>query len=203
MPGFDSLLANALEKTIKENLGEKPIKKIEKRIFERYGVSLNESIVEFHKIDSVLREFFGAGADGLESKFLENICAVKSKSKSSNWITIKNDEVNKIILESFGDDDKSKILNSIVDESKIIQDILNYSDIPQTSGYRKINEMIKDGLLINEGFQLTKDGKKILKYRSLFDNLKIDIVKNKITVEVQLNQHVFTDSSILQVIRGR
>ena len=200
MTGLDNLLANSLELTIRQNLGDKAVKKIEKRVFERYGISITESIIEFTKIDSVLREFFGAGADGLETKFLENICTVKSKSKSNNWITIKNDDVNKVILESFGDDDKSKILKSIVNEPKIIQDILNDCEIPQTSGYRKINELIKDGLLASNGIHVGTDGKKIQKYRGLFDNLKINIVKNKITVEVQLNQPVFSESSILQVI---
>ena len=200
MPGLDNLLASSLESTIRNNLGDKAVKKIEKRVFERYGMSLTESIIEFNKIDSVLREFFGAGADGLETKFLENICSVKSKSKSNNWVIIQNDEVNKIILESFGDDDKAKILNDLVNEPKIIQDVLSDCKIPQTSGYRKINELIKDGLLASNGIYEGKDGKKIQKYRSLFDNLKINIIKNKITVEVQLNKPVFSESTILQVV---
>ena len=32
---------------------------------------------------SVLREFFGAGADGLEKRFLENPCAVKTSNNNN------------------------------------------------------------------------------------------------------------------------
>ena len=60
MGGLDLLFSKSLERTIKENLGEKASKKIEDRLFEKYGISLTQSIIQFQKIDAVLREFFGA-----------------------------------------------------------------------------------------------------------------------------------------------
>ncbi len=71
--GLDNLLVPSLRKTIEENLGKKTLNKIEQRLVERHGMNLVQAIKEFSKFDSVLREFFGPGADGLESKFLENI----------------------------------------------------------------------------------------------------------------------------------
>ena len=68
MSGLDILLKEVLEKTVRENLGKKPMQKIEKRLFEKFGMSVTQALTDFHKIDSVLREFFGAGADGLEKK---------------------------------------------------------------------------------------------------------------------------------------
>src|SRR5574338_189140 len=110
MAGLDRLLAKSLDTIIRKNLGEKTIKKIEDRLFERYGISLTQSIEQFQKLDAVLREFFGAGADGLEQRFIENICDVKT-TNNNNSITINNSTLTKIILESFGDDDKKKILS--------------------------------------------------------------------------------------------
>ncbi len=91
-------------------------------------------------------------------------------------------------------------MNSVSDESKIISDILNKCKIPQTSGYRKINALIKNGLLIPDGTVVTQDGRKINKYKALFDNIKINIVKNKITIDVQLQNENYNGSSVLQVI---
>ncbi len=200
MSGLDLLLSNSLEKIIRENLGEKASQKIEERLFEKYGISLTQSIEQFQKIDVVLREFFGAGADGLEKKFIETICKTKTKAKNKNWFTLEDNTINQTILESYGDDDKTQILNCVTDEPKIISEILTECKIPQTSGYRKINSLIKGGLLVTDGSIVSHDGRRVSKYRSLFDNVRINIVKNKITVDILLDRPDFNDSSVLQVI---
>lgn len=200
MGGLDRLLRYSLESTIRNNLGEKTTKKIEERLFEKYGLSLTQGIEEFQKIDAVLREYFGAGADGLENKFLENICKVKTKNSTNSWFTIKDGKIAQSILESFGDDDKASIINSVIDNPKIISDILASCKIPQTSGYRKINQLIDDGLLITDGHEFTSDSRKVSKYRSLFNNIRINIVKNQVTVDVQLESSNFNQSTVLQVI---
>ena len=200
MSGMDRLLVKSLDTVIRKNLGSTTTQKIEERLFEKYGMSLTQAIEQFHKIDAVLREFFGAGADGLEKKFLDNVCKTHGKNKKGNWYSITDSVIAHEILEAFGDEDKIKIFNSTADEPKIISDILNKCKIPQTSGYRKINALIKNGLLIIDGYSQTSDGRKIHKYKALFDNVRINIVKNKIVIDVQLSQQHFEKSSVLQVV---
>jgi DNA-binding transcriptional ArsR family regulator len=197
MAGLDRLLAKSLDLTIRENLGDKTVQKIEERLFEKYGISLAQSIEQFQKLDAVLREFFGAGADGLEQRFLKNVCEVKSVN-DEHWVQIENPELTKIILESFGDDDKKKILATLNEEPMLISQILDICKIPQTSGYRKINSLIEGGLLVPAGFVITPDGKRVTKYLSIFDNIRIDIVKNKISVSLHLQKGLST-SSVLTV----
>jgi DNA-binding transcriptional ArsR family regulator len=197
MAGLDRLLAKSLDLTIRENLGDKTVQKIEERLFEKYGISLTQSIEQFQKLDAVLREFFGAGADGLEQRFLRNVCEVKSVN-DEHWVQIENPELTKIILESFGDDDKKKILATLNEEPMLISQILDICKIPQTSGYRKINSLIEGGLLVPTGFVITPDGKRVTKYLSIFDNIRIDIVKNKIAVSLHLQKGLST-SSVLTV----
>ena len=55
MPGLDHIIAKSLNNIIKENLGVKTIQKIENRLFEKYGISWNQSLEEFEKLDFVLR----------------------------------------------------------------------------------------------------------------------------------------------------
>jgi hypothetical protein len=191
-------LAKSLDAIIRENLGDKTIQKIEDRLFEKYGISLTQSIEQFQKLDVVLREFFGAGADGLEQRFFKSVCEVKVLNGES-WILIDNPALTKIILESFGDDDKKKIQSTLNGESLIISQIIEKCDIPQTSGYRKINSLIDNGLLIPAGHIATPDGKKVIRYKSIFDNIKIDIVKNKITVTLHLTKEDLGSSSVFTV----
>jgi len=209
MRELERFLAQSLESTIKKNLGKETMRKIEKRIFEKYGISFTESIEQFQKLDAVLREHFGAGADGIEKEFFKNICEIKNvsdnnrkrakdtKMKSDEWITIKDPGLAEFILDTFGDSDKKKIFTSVVEKSKIVYDILKKDKIPQTSGYRKINSLIKNGLITIDGFIETNEGKKINKYKSIFQNIRINIKKNEITVDVQLNRQSIADSSIL------
>ena len=201
--GLDNLLVPSLRKTIEENLGKKTLDKIEQRLVERHGINLVQAIKDFYKFDSVLREFFGAGADGLETKFLRKIVELeKVKDTKTEWITIQDQDLSKIFLESFGDPDKKAILNSVLDKPHIVADILKICKIPQTSGYRKINSLIKNGLLIPNGRTVTNDGKKVTKYETLFKNINIEIEKNSVKVTVQKKQRAVENSSILQIIKA-
>ena len=200
--GLDNLLVPSLRETIEQNLGKKTLDKIEQRLFERHGMNLVQAIKEFSKFDSVLREFFGAGADGLENKFLKNIIALdKTTQTNSNWFTIHDAQLSKVFLEFLGDPDKNCIMNSVIDKPMIVSDILDACKIPQTSGYRKINSLIKYGLLIPSGFDLTKDGKKVAKYETLHKNIKIDIEKNNVEIKVQMKKQSLERSSIFQTIK--
>ena len=201
--GIDNLLVPSLRRTIEENLGKKTLNKIEQRLVERHGMNLVQAIKDFYKFDSVLREFFGAGADGLEAKFLQKIVELESVKKSNaSWITIQDQDLAKIFLESFGDPDKKAILNTVLDKPSIVADILKTCKIPQTSGYRKINSLIKDGLLTPNGHSVTSDGKKVTKYETLFKNINIEIEKNSVKVKVQMKQNTVENSTILQVIHA-
>ena len=203
MDGVDQLLAGSLEKIIRNNLGEAAVHKIQDRLFEKYGISITESMEEFKKLDYVLREFFGAGAEGLERKFLDSICSIKSKKdQTQNRFTIYEQSICQSILKAYSDDETSKILNASIGEPWTISEILEKLHITKTSGYRKVNSLIEDGLLIKKGHELASNRRKIDKYKSLFDNVKIDIMNNKVTVSVQFTQDVFTQSSILQTVYG-
>ena len=83
----------------------------------------------------------------------------------------------------------------------IIADIIEKCQIPQTSGYRKINFLINHGFLVSNGFELAQDGKKVKKYETIFDNVKMDIVKNLVSVKIQLKKSLLNESSILQTVQ--
>jgi len=203
MTGVTRLLAKSMEKTMLNNLGEITVHKIQDRLFERYGMSITQSMEEFEKLDSVLREFFGAGAEGLERKFLDSLCSIKSKKdQSQKRFTISEPSISQSILKAYSDDETSKILNASIGESWTILEMLEKLQIPQTSGYRKVNSLIEDGLLIKEGHEISASGRRTDKYKSLFDNVEIDIKNNKVTVNIQFTQNVIDQSPILQAVYG-
>jgi hypothetical protein len=200
MSGLDSLIAKSLSVTIRDNLGERTLQKIEQRIFERHGINLTQAIEDFPKLDGVLREFFGAGAEGLERQFMKNMVAIESSANQEReWITIEDPNLASIILKALGDDDKNRILNAVLGKSMIISDLLFVCQIPQTSGYRKVNSLIENGLLVSDDHDTLSDGKIVTRYRSLFENVQINIVQNKITIKIQVPEKSLKSSSIIQV----
>jgi predicted transcriptional regulator len=93
----------------------------------------------------------------------------------------------------------SKILNASIGEPWTISEILEKLEIPKTSGYRKINILIEEGLLIKVGQEFTENRRSVDKYKSLFDNVNIDF-NNKVTVNVQFTPEVIMKSSIFQAV---
>jgi len=199
--GIDNLLVSSLRKQIEENLGAEKLEKIEQRLIERHGMNLVQAVKDFHKLDSVLREFFGANADEIETKSLLNVIELERTEKKEEWIIIQDQGLSKIFLETLGDEDKKAILGIVLNKSLIVADILKESKIPQTSGYRKINSMISKGILISNGFELSNDNKKIKKYETVFQNIKMDIQENGMRVKIQLKKHLLTNSAIFQIIQ--
>jgi hypothetical protein len=110
----------------------------------------------------------------------------------NHWVTIEDKLLTQTILEAFGDDDKKKILTTAIQQPLIVSAILEMCNLPQTSGYRKINALIDAGLLIPMGHATTTDGKKVSRYVSVFDNFKIDIIKNKIIVKAKFGKDSFS-----------
>ena len=201
MSGLDTLIGKSLDAIIRENLGETTLRRVEQRLFERYGMSLSKAIEDFPKLDSVLREFFGGGAEGLERKFLDSIVSLeRSKDNSQEWVTIEDPILATSILTSLGDEDKAKILNAVLGESKVISEILETCKLPQTSGYRKVNSLIENGLLVNEGFMTTRDGKIVNKYRTVFENIHIDIVKNSVIIRILVPHQSLKNSCVMQIV---
>lgn len=66
-------MTGVVSKVIRDNLGERTLKKIEGRLTSLFNLSVDESFLKFEKLDIVLREFFGEGAQGLEKKIIDAI----------------------------------------------------------------------------------------------------------------------------------
>ena len=197
---LDKLLAQALASIIKTKLGLKTYQKIEARLQERYGLSIAESIKEFYKLDATLREFFGAGVDALEGDILNHLISLDTSSKSNTWITIEYHDLANLILEAYGDREKRIILDAALKKPGVVLDILESCNIPKSSGYRIVSQLVDDGLLTEEGYDTTSDGKKVTRYTALFENVKIDVEKGGVVVRVLLKVDILRESYLVKTL---
>jgi len=104
------LLVSSIRKSIEENLGKSTLNKIESRIMERHNLNVSQSIEEFAKFDSVLREFFGAGATGLESRIIQNIIKIESLKKGFANLTTNEQDLAREFFKPFTENDKKALL---------------------------------------------------------------------------------------------
>jgi hypothetical protein len=204
------MLAEALESIIREKLGQKTCEKIEDRLLQRYNLDLAGSLKDFNVLDTTLREFFSSGADTIEEEFAEHLILINTPAKGRPWITIENRELAELILETYGNKDKKTILEVALKRPSTLPDILEITKIPESLGSGLINQLVESGLLTEQGYAKTSDGKRVSKYTALLERVKIEIDSNGLifdvgfllssvpVVEVLLKERILNQSQIIQ-----
>ena len=108
----------------------------------------------------------------------------QSVGTDNAWIKIKKPSLVELIVNTFVDSDKKKILKVVSDKPATIPQILDICNIATSMGYRKINSLINKGLIIPAGFVTIPYRKKIKKYQSIIENIEIHM--NKDTTDVRI-----------------
>jgi len=179
------------------------MQKIEKVIFEKFHFSTIECRKDSFKLDATLREIFGAGHIVLEKIILENILSLAQSTEMDNeWMIIHDKSLTGMILDVLADKDKKRILATASDKPHIIAKMVDICGVPENTSYRKINELIRDGMLISCGALSTSDGRQIKKYVGVFKNLKSGMTENKITIKARLNNEALKISQIISLLQS-
>ena len=179
------------------------IQKIEKLMFEKYHVSLIECRKNTYKLDAALREIFGTDHIVLEKIILENALSLEQSNEvDKEWMIIHDKSLTTVISDTLADKDKKKILAIVSDKPHIIAKIVDISGVPENVAYRKINELIRDGMLIARGAIDTSDGRQIKKYVGVFKNLKSGMVENQITIKAKLSKEALETSHIIALLQS-
>ena len=114
------------------------------------------------------------------------------------WSIIEDPRLIELILRALGDDHKKNIINEAMNHPHTIADIVETSKIPHTSGYRKVKDLINDGILIPLEYVIAHDGKRIAKYQAIFETILIAIEKNKVILSILTSQKFMKESPMFQ-----
>jgi len=196
--GIDKILAKSLTREIKNNLDDESLRKLERTLFLENGMSIKLSMEHFATFHSKLKKILTVDICKFEKKCLDSICKIR-ESKDKIKLKIIDKALKQKILEYYGDSEAREILSSVMSEELAIPDILKISKVPKTSGYRKIENLILDGLLVESGKALSKS-KKVSKYKCIFENIEVEI-KNKIfVIDCVPSRKEYEKSTIMKVI---
>jgi len=162
---------NTLISIIEKELGPSAIQLIKDRLLEKYGTTLRQSFPKWAIVEDVLRENFGDGYVTINRKLISEVAKLEKEPQSETDSPIYSEQD---IIKLVGDLEISSMLNQVLNDEKIIKDIIKNSNVPQTTAYRKIEKMKKAGLLIKCGFEMSPKNKKIEKFTSPYKSISIE-----------------------------
>ena len=105
-----------------------------------------------------------------------------SENYSQEWITIAEQNKVKIILDSYGDEQKRSIIYAVTDKPRALAEIVKRCSIPLASCHRKIYSLMEEGLLVEDDNSSIKPKK----FRSVFKEMRINVKKDVIIVDARL-----------------
>ncbi len=198
MGGIDKLISGALSTEIKKKMDLDVLKKVERELFLDHGMSIKLSIEHFQKFTNILKKNSNIDIKRFEKDCINKIIKVKKRDDRYN-VTIVNTFVTDLILELFSESETRKIISTLLENEYTIPQILKESKVPKTSGYRKIENLIINGLIIESG-KVLSESKRISKLQCVFQEIKLDIKKEKITVKGVVSKKMFEKSTSMKSI---
>ena len=193
MGGIDRLISRALSHKIKKKLDSDELKTIERKLFLEHGMSIKLSIEHFDKFDQVLKNILNINRKKFENDCINEVIKIK-KIDDKYSVRIIDQKLIDSLLVLCGDSETRLMLNCLFDNELTIPQILSESKIPKTSGYRKIENLIINGLIVESG-KVLSESKRISKYRCVFDEIKIEMKKNNIIIQGIINEQIFNKST--------
>ncbi len=174
------------------------LKKVERELFLEHGMSIKLSIEHFQKFTKVLKNNSNFDITKFEKDSINKIIKIKKREHDYNVIIVDT-ELSDLILELFSDSEARKIISSLLENEYTIPQVLKESKVPKTSGYRKIENLIINGLIIESG-KVLSESKKISKLQCVFQEIKLSIKKEKIIVNGIVTKKMFEKSTSMKSI---
>ena len=198
MTGIDRVISSSLTSQIKKNLDLDILKKVERELFLEHGMSIKLSIEHFHVFLKVLKKNSNIDVNKFEKECIKKIIKIK-KNDEKYIITVIDQGLKNLILETFGEIETRKIILCLLENEYTIPQILKESKVPKTSGYRKIENLILNGLIIETG-KVLSESKKISKLQCVFQEIKMDVKKGKISVNGVMDKKIFEKSTSMKFL---
>lgn len=93
-------------------------------------------------------------------------------------------------VKAISDELSKRILVSVVSQGKTAQEISVEQALPLSSCYRRIRELVEQGLLVVERIVVTAEGKRFALYRGSFRSVEMAADFREVMVTAELNEEV-------------
>jgi predicted transcriptional regulator len=100
---------------------------------------------------------------------------------------ILDSQKKKAILTALADPEAVSIINSTMNQSKSVSDIIRETNVPHTTAYRKIKWLVDEKLLVVDKVLINDEGKKYSLFHSIFRSIIVKYENNKILIDAEQN----------------
>ena len=197
--GLDTLLLRAIFQSIQDGIDSEKIRNINLRLKQEHGLTFQDLFNRFDEMHAVLQKFESNLKD-IEDKILRNFLTVEKSTNTETWITIRDKHLAEMILKTYADADKKMILDFTRDHSETIPKILNLCNLPNTSGYRKMNQLIEDGFIVPTGLAESFEGKRAILYKSVIQKIQININKDRVVTSISIPKESIRSSQVINMV---
>jgi len=198
MTGINKLISTGLSLKIKKEIGLDVLKKVERELFLEHGMSIKLSIEHFEKFINVFKKNSNININKFEKDCINKIIKIRKKD-DKYLVNVIDSELVNTIFEFLGDFESRKIISILLENEYTIPQIIKESKIPKTSGYRKIEDLLISGVLIETG-KILSESKKISKIRCIFQEVSINVKEEKITINGIISKKLFEKSTSMKSI---
>ncbi|MFB5648510.1 MAG: transcriptional regulator [Candidatus Nitrosomaritimum aestuariumsis] len=194
MGGIDLLLSRDLASEIKKGLDADTLSKIERDLFFQHGMSIKLSIEHFEKLHDVIKDHSNIDIKNFEKTCLQKIVQI-FRSDNHYEIDIISPSLSEIVFNYFGDMESRKILLSIMNEPLTVPEILSKSGILKSPAYRKIENLLLDGIILESGKIMTNN-KRVSQYQCIFDHVNLVMENGVYRIKALVDSKYFKESSM-------
>lgn len=199
MDGLDTLLLKAISKSIQDEIDSDKIDNIDAKLRQEYGLTFQELFSKFDNMRNALQKFESDFKD-VEDKVLRNFLTIDKSTSTEAWLLIKDRHLAEMILKTFADADKKMILDCIRDKPETIPKTLSSCNLPNTSGYRKMNQLIEDGFVIPTSMTESFEGKRATLYKAIVQKIQISINKDRVITSISVSTETLRTSQVVNTI---
>lgn len=192
------LLSKAIFQSVRDEFDAERIQSINKMLKKEHGITFEKLFNSYDKMRNTLYQFEEDLKD-IEDKVLRNFLTIE-KTTNDTWITIRDKHLAERILKTFADVDKKTILDCIRDRSETVPRILSLCNLPNTSGYRKINQLIEGGFVSPVGLAESFEGKRAILYKSVIQKIQITINKDRVVTSILAPKETLRSSQIINTV---
>ncbi len=199
MQGLDILLTKAIVQSIQDKLDDEKIQNINKKLEADHGLKFEEI---FNKYDDMRSSPYQFETDlkNIEDNVLRNFLTIEKTVKNDMWVLVRDNYLAETILKTFADLDKKMILDFMRDQPETIPRVLSLCNLPNTSGYRKMNQLINEGFIVPVGLASSFEGKRAILYKSLIHKIQITINKDSVLTAILVPKETLRSSQVINTV---
>ena len=194
MPGIDLLISRPYSQVLKNSLDGKILSKLERELFFEEGMSIKLAIEHYDIFQKILQKNYKNDLQKFQNDSIQQILKI-CYLEGSYSVNILEEGLCNLILDYYGDPESRKILSSIMGKKLTISEILEISEVLKSPAYRKIENLLLDGLILETGKILTKN-KRVSQYSCIFDDIQFLFKNQKLIVKCHIAKKFIEESSI-------